>query len=217
MVTDTLHKMGYTEANDPWDAVTIFERELAEYAGSKYAVCIDSCSNALFLCMKYLGIKDQTIEIPAHTYSSVPCQIVHAGNKIKFSDIEWDGHYQLGDTPIVDAATQMYKGMYKQDTFMCVSFHHRKILKLGRGGVILTNDADFVEWAGPMIYDGRHKYTPYAEDELCAIGYHMYMTPEDAVKGLELLHNLADSNANTGGNTGYRDLRQFDVFKPHYG
>lgn len=214
---EQLHNMGYTDASDPWDAVTIFEQELAKYAGSKYAVCLDSCSNALFLTLKYLNIVDQTITIPARTYSSVPMQIIHSGNRIKFDDIQWDGYYYLGETPVIDAATQMFKDMYINDSYMCVSFHHRKILKLGRGGVILTNDENFKEWAGPMIYDGRHKYTPYAQDKISAIGYHMYMTPEDALRGLQLLKELPDHNNNTGGDQSYNDLRQHQVFQQYYG
>ena len=36
-----------------WDNVSFFERLVARYAGSKYAVAVDSCSNALFLSMMY--------------------------------------------------------------------------------------------------------------------------------------------------------------------
>ena len=36
-----------------WDNVDRFEEIIAEYAGSKYAVAVDSCTNALFLSMKY--------------------------------------------------------------------------------------------------------------------------------------------------------------------
>ena len=84
MISQLIDK-GYT-FKDPWDIVTIFENKLAKYAGSNYAVCLDSCSNALFLCLKYLDIKDTVIEIPKYTYASVPMQIIHAGNKIRFID-----------------------------------------------------------------------------------------------------------------------------------
>ena len=32
-----------------WDNVEFFETLVANYAGSKYAVAVDSCTNALFL------------------------------------------------------------------------------------------------------------------------------------------------------------------------
>ena len=109
----------------------------------------------MFLCLKYLNITGQTIEIPGRTYSSVPMQIIHAGNKIRFTDNDWDGMYHLGNTSIVDAAVMFTHGMYQPDTYMCTSFHHRKTLKLGRGGCVFTDDPDFVSWCRPMIYDGR--------------------------------------------------------------
>ena len=33
-----------------------------------------------------------------------------------------------------------------QDKFMILSFHKKKILNIGKGGMILTNDEKFVEW-----------------------------------------------------------------------
>lgn len=210
-VVHELHSLGY-QAADPWDAVMIFEQNLAKYAGSKHCVVVDSCSNALFLCLKYLNITNQTISIPGRTYSSVPMQIIHAGNKIKFTDQIWDGKYHLGDTGIVDAATMFETGMYDSDTYMCTSFHHRKTLKLGRGGCIFTDDPDFVTWCRPMIYDGRDMYTMYREDDFSCIGYHMYLTPEDAVRGIKLLSDLPDKNPTTGSSDTYHDLRVHEVF-----
>lgn len=201
--------------SDPWDSVTEFENKLAEYAGSKYAVCVDSCSNAMFLCMKYLGVTGQVIILPKHTYASTPMQCIHAGNTIQFKDIEWSGEYHLGNTPIIDAATRFHKGMYKPDTYYCVSFHHRKTLKIGRGGVILTNDKEFVDWCRPMIYDGRHKYVMHNVDDYECIGYHMYMTPEDAEIGLAKFKNISDVNPDTGSNFTYKDLSKQSVFLPY--
>lgn len=200
---------------DPWDAVTLFENKLADYAGSKYAVCVDSCSNAIFLCLKYLNIIGTTITIPARTYSSTPMQCIHAGNRIKFVDTEWSGDYFLEPTPIVDGATKFKKGMYIPNTYYCVSFHHRKTLKIGKGGVILTDDDRFASWARPMIYDGRHKNILHSEDNYECIGYHMYMTPEEAAKGLTLFENISEYNQDTGNNSVYKDLRQQRVFDPY--
>ncbi len=213
MITELIDK-GYP-INDPWDAVTLFENRLAEYAGSHYAVCVDSCSHGLFLSMKYLGVTGQVIEFPKHTYSSPPMQAIHAGNNISFKNIKWSGYYYLGHTRIVDAATRFCKDMYIPGTYFCVSFHHRKTLKIGKGGVILTNDKDFVDWARPMIYDGRNKYTKYENDVVSCIGYHMYMTPEEAAKGLLLMEDINDVNVDTGSNLTYKDLSLESVFQPY--
>ncbi len=210
-----LNFSNYDNVKDPWDIVTLFETKLAEYSGSKYAVCVDSCSNSIFLCLKYLKIFNQIIEIPKNTYASVPMQCIHAGNKIRFMDKEWKGEYNLGDTPIVDSATRFCKNMYNKNTYRCLSFHHRKILAIGKGGAILTDDENFVNWARPMIYDGRHKNTNYNDDNLSCIGYHMYMTPEDAALGLEKFKEIKDINSDTGSNLTYKDLSLQSVFLPY--
>lgn len=206
-----LQKLGYT-INDPWDIVTNFENRLAGYGGSKYAVCIDSCSNAIFLMLKYLKIHNEVLDIPKHTYASVPMQIIHSGNKINFIDLEWSGEYYIGHTPIVDAATKFSKNMYLPHSYYCLSFHHRKTLKIGKGGCILHSDPKFDKWVRPMIYDGRHKYIPHDKDSYESIGYHMYMTPEEAAKGLLLMQHVADVNPDTGSSKTYKDLSQQPVF-----
>ena len=38
--------------HNPYNIVKMFEEVIAEYTGATYAVSIDSCTNALFLCMK---------------------------------------------------------------------------------------------------------------------------------------------------------------------
>ena len=203
--------------NDPWDAVTLFENKLAEYAGSKYAVCVDNCSHAIFLCLKYLDIKDKILAIPKNTYASVPMQLIHAGNKVRFLDIPWSGSYRIDNTPIIDGAVRFRKNMYIPDTYYCVSFHHRKTLKIGTGGVILTDDEKFVDWCRPMIYDGRHKYVLHSEDTYACIGYHMYMTPEQAAAGLLLMENIPDTNPDTGSSETYKDLTLQRVFDDYLG
>ena len=47
--------------HNPYKIVKMFEEEVAHYTGSKYAVAVDSCTNALFLCCKYLDVKKNGI------------------------------------------------------------------------------------------------------------------------------------------------------------
>lgn len=205
---------GY-EINDPWDIVDLFEERLAKYAGSKYAVCLDSCSNAIFLSLLYNDIVDRTVVLPKHTYASVAMQCIHAGNKIKFVDQSWHGFYQIQGTNIIDSATRFRKKMYVPNSLFCLSFHHRKTLKIGRGGAILTDDKKFVDWCRPMIFDGRHKKVLHEVDNYECIGYHMYMTPEDAAKGLLLFEDVKDINPDTGSSAEYKDLSKQEVFYPY--
>lgn len=205
--------------NDSWDWVSHFENEVSEYCGSKFAVACDSNSNAIRLVLHYLKIINQDIPIPANTYVSVPNQIILSGNRPKFEKMEWDGMYELGKTSIVDSATAFHKGMYKEyfDSYMILSFHFKKILNIGQGGMILTNDMEFVRWARPMIYDGRHKDKMYDNDEFECIGWHMYMTPEQAKKGLEIFNSdrIKNHNKSVGGSWRYGDLRDQKIFKDY--
>jgi dTDP-4-amino-4,6-dideoxygalactose transaminase len=201
--------------NDSWDWVTHFENEVAKYTGSKYGIACDTNSNAIRLVLHYLNITNSDITIPAHTYVSVPNQIILSGNRPKFEDIDWDGYYRLGDTPIIDSATAFYNGMYVEDSYMILSFHVKKILNIGQGGMILTNDEKFNEWARPMIYDGRHKDRMYDEDEFECIGWHMYMSPENAKRGLEIFNSdrIQLKNESVGGKWKYKDLRQQKIYE----
>lgn len=204
--------------SDPWDWVTHFENEIADYCGYKYAVACDSNSNAIRLVLHYLNITNQVITIPARTYVSVPNQIILSGNVPKFKAIEWDGMYELGNTGIIDAATALSKNMGSgyENKYMILSFHFKKILNIGTGGMILTNDEKFEKWARPMIHDGRHKYTLYDDDQFECIGWHMYMTPEQAKRGLEIFNSdrIQEDNEPVGGSWKYDDLRKQKIYEP---
>ena len=205
--------------NDPWDWVTRFEDEVANYTGYRYGIACDSNSNAIRLCLHYLNITDTDIEIPANTYVSVPNQIILSGNRPQFRDIKWKGLYPIGDTGIIDAATAFYESMGRgyEDKFMILSFHLKKILNIGQGGMILTNRDDFNEWARPMIYDGRHKDRLYKEDEFECVGWHMYMSPESAKKGLEIFNSekIQPFNEPCGSSEVYGDLRKQNIYKKY--
>ena len=81
---DQVKELGY-DWEDPRDVIDMFEEKVAKFAGSKYACSIDSCSNGLFLAMKYLDVKG-TITIPKRTYVSPAMQIIHSGCKLKIEN-----------------------------------------------------------------------------------------------------------------------------------
>jgi dTDP-4-amino-4,6-dideoxygalactose transaminase len=59
--------------------VTLLETEFAEMMGTKYALAVSSCSAALFLSLKALGLpRGARVLIPAFTFAAVPSSIVHA-------------------------------------------------------------------------------------------------------------------------------------------
>ena len=203
--------------SDPWDVVDLFEKKLAAYAGSKYAVSVDNCTDGLFLCLKYLNARE-TVILPSKTWISVPCTIIHAGCKIQFEDREWSGAYQLKPYPIYDGAVRMKKGMYKPNTFHCLSFHIRKHIPIGKGGMILTDDKDAYDWFRTVRYEGRTmgpdgiNYLLYKEDPINSMGWNMYMTPEQAARGLELFEKLGDDNPDQESSGTCKDLSKLTIY-----
>lgn len=200
--------------HNPYKIVQMFEEEIALYTGAKYAVSVDSCTNALFLCCKYLEVKE--VIIPSKTYLSVPMSIINSGANVIFDKRHetnnWSGIYQLKPYNIYDAAKRLTSNMYIPGSFMCLSFHIKKQLGIGKGGIILTDDEDAVIWFKKARYEGRSEKF-YKEDNISTIGWNMYMTPQEAAQGLCLLQNYPIHNKDQDEFNGYRDLTEFDIFK----
>jgi len=198
--------------NDPWDVVDAFEKMVANYAGSKYAVSVDNCTDALFLCLRYNNASGK-IKIPSRTYVSVPQTIIHAGCTPDFVDFDWSGCYKLDPYNIVDGATRFTKGMYVQDTFHCLSFHIKKTVPIGKGGMILTNDKAAYDWFKLARYEGRDITVPYDQDKIQMMGWNMYMPPEQAARGIQLFLEVSDDNKDCGGSWKYHDVSGLEIFQ----
>ena len=208
---EQVKELGY-RWKDPFDVVDMFEREVSKFAGCKYGIAVDNCTDGLFLALKYVDYKG-TITIPCRNYCSPPMSIIQAGCKIKFEDIEWSGVYQLKPTNVYDGATRWTEGMFEAvDGYQVVSFQIKKRIPIGKGGMILTNDKKAYEWFKMMRYEGRNTDVPYVKDILQGIGYNMYMLPEDAARGLILMNKIPRQNDDTGGSDNYTDLREQRIF-----
>lgn len=218
---------------NPYQVVKDFERALCDYTGAPYAVTVNSCTNALFLALKYQRhLLDPEycpkIEIPKRTYVSVPMQIKHAGFKVSFRDEDWKGYYLLrGTEGIYDCARWFTKNLFDKirtlehgddankqfyDSYVCVSFHWSKTLGVQQGGAILHNDPAFDEWARLARFDGRTEGVAPIKDDFKMLGYHMYMSPEIAAEGLVRIKFLKDHN-DPLPNDNYPDLSQMEIFK----
>ena len=195
---EQIKELGYVW-NKPHEIVEMFEKEIAEYAGSKYAVAVDCDTNAIFLCLKYLKQYKEIVTLPAHTYISVPNIVVTSGyKKLNLEDIEWEGLYQIKPLNVWDSAGRFTKGMYiGENNFQTLSFQIKKRLPIGRGGMILTDDKEAYDWLVKARYDGRDLNKPQTEDNIEIFGYHMYMTPEDAARGLILFNQLNTEHEDT--------------------
>ena len=204
-----LKDRGYSFGN-PTEVVDIFEKKVADFCGSKFAVAVDCCSNAIFLILKYIN-NPQKVKIPYFTYASVPMQILHAGYEFEFIEKEWSGTYKLDPLDVWDFAGRWTKGMY-EGGYAALSFQIKKRLPIGRGGMILCDDYEAYTWFKKACYDGRDLEKNYMEDDIEMLGWHMYMTPEDAARGIILMDNISEINDDSHSHMSYKDLRLNKVF-----
>jgi dTDP-4-amino-4,6-dideoxygalactose transaminase len=196
-----------------------FEKSLSDYTGAPYVVTVDNQSNALFLSLMYEDIKGMEIEIPSRTYPSVPCEIIHAGGKVKFKPVEGNtlkGAYQLSPTKVWDSALRFTTDMYIPNTHMCISFTGPyKHFKLSKGGAILTDSEEAYFWFKRARYSGRRECS-YHEDYFDMLGWNFYMMPELAARGLLMINQFYSDGkpiSNEDLELPYPDLSKFEIFK----
>ena len=198
-----------------YSVVRTFEEEIASFAGAKYGVAVESCTAAIFLCLKWWNLQKNTlIKVPKFTYPGVAMSIINAGHKIAFKDDNWQGDYQLRPTTIIDSALRFRKDMYQEKTYRCLSFHYKKLLPIGRGGMILTDDKKAVDWLKMARFDGR-KEIPLSEDNATILGWNFYMTPEQAARGLCLFEAIKNKDLPDlkVEDQGYPDLSEWRIFR----
>jgi dTDP-4-amino-4,6-dideoxygalactose transaminase len=191
--------------------VNKFEKAIADYFGSPYAIAVDCCTHGIELCLRYTEAK--SITVPKRTYISIPFLASKLGIELKWKDEDWSDYYFLGDTNVIDAAVLWKKGSYISGTLMCLSFQFRKHLSLGRGGMILTDNPDAYNALKKMSYDGRSHDVPWREQNIQTIGYHYYMTPETAQLGLEKLQKAIETEPKKWIITDWPDLTNMNVFR----
>ncbi len=199
-----------------YQVVENFEKVLGEYTGARYVATVDSCSSAVFLCLKYLRASNMDITIPARTFMSIPCYIVHSGNRVKFDNNhpaikgkKLVGKYQLAPLPIWDCALSFTKDMYMPGQFMCLSFSGAvKHLKLSKGGAILTDNKEAYEWFKMARYMGRHEL-PHTADVFEMAGWNFYLLPELAARGLVLMMGMEE---NEDLEIEYQDLSNYEIY-----
>jgi dTDP-4-amino-4,6-dideoxygalactose transaminase len=203
-----------------YSIVTEFERRVAAFTGAPYAVAVDSCTNALFLCLKWHGTRNRwylngvLVRLPSRTYCSVPMAVRQAGARVKFHDLQWVGMYDLYPYYIYDAAKRFRRGMYTiahSSSYMCLSFHFKKNLPIGRGGMILHDNPAADRWFRAARHNGR----PDGDDSRIPVmeGWDMWMTPEQAARGMVLMDAMPRNGFPDQPIEDYPDLRTMEVFK----
>ncbi len=88
-----------------------FEQRFAEYCGSKYAVAVGSCTAALHLSLKALGVtKGDEVIVPAQTHVATAHAVIYTGAMPIFADIEAET-YNISITSIESKITKKTKGI----------------------------------------------------------------------------------------------------------
>jgi dTDP-4-amino-4,6-dideoxygalactose transaminase len=196
-----------------FDVVKQFEARLCEYTGAPYCITTDSCTNALRICFerlrRSLWFWPQSLSFPRFTYIGVPRAAKNAGFMIDFIDQPWTGEYRIASTYVVDAARWLRHGMYKADTWTCLSFQATKHLPIGRGGAILCDSKTEADWFRRARFDGRAEELSLWEQEEFQWGIHAYLTPPDAARGLWLMNGLKDDNEPLPGTYPDLSLKRF--------
>jgi hypothetical protein len=210
-----ISKLGYAW-NDPREIVEMFEKKLAKFSGSKFCVLTDSATSAIMLCLARRALNQKKeISIPVNTYVSVAMQILLSGNELSFRKEKWSGIYEIGDTGILDGAGRFAPGMYEGgDKLQVLSFQIKKRLPIGKGGAILTDSQEDAHWLKLASYDGRDLKSKYdSQEHVTQLGWHCYMTPEDAARGILLMDKILPPYNDTMTWNNYPPINSFEFFK----
>jgi dTDP-4-amino-4,6-dideoxygalactose transaminase len=193
-----------------FDKVNDFEDKIAEYFGSKYSVATDSCTHAIELCLRVSN--SNNVSIPMHTYISVPFTLDKLKINWSWHYDEWVGYYYIKGTNIIDAAVLWKENSYISNTYMCLSFQHKKHLGLSRGGMILLDNKNDYLLLKKMVIDGRNPFESWIKQDISVVGYHYYMTPEIAQDGLQKFKKVRDVPSKKWDWNDYPNLTKLTVF-----
>ena len=68
-----------------------FEKEINEYTGAEGTVCLASCTAAMELFYRLIGIEEgDEVIVPAYTYTATASAAIHAGATVRFVDSKQD-------------------------------------------------------------------------------------------------------------------------------
>jgi dTDP-4-amino-4,6-dideoxygalactose transaminase len=181
------------------DLVERFEEEFKDFTGAKYAVAVNSCTSALFLCLKFLSPKK--VSMPSMTFASVASCVIHAGGELGWLDESWSGsrYALISNNPkpgiIYDSAHALHRGdsSKKPNDLVCYSFYPTKNLSGAEGGMIATNNKEYAEWLKKARWHARvGKNWDYVIE---FAGWKMNMTDVQAALGIDYLKRIDNEAA----------------------
>lgn len=141
------------------EAVRQFEQAFARHVGARYAIALCNGTATLHVALHAIGVdRWEPVRVPPLTMSSTALAVLHAGSVPEWVDIDpatwliqqiippcipvalYGLHDPLwaGERVIVDAAQTLMP--HGNVAFTSYSFQASKILSLGEGGMLVTND-----------------------------------------------------------------------------
>lgn len=134
-----------------------FENNLAKFLGVKYVVGLNSCTDALYLALRYLkigsacgGSADDEVLVPSRTFVATAQVIVQCGAKPVFYDL--DHEYELRENT---------KAIIPVHIEGCISWYFEKLLKRAeKVGIPVIEDA--AQALGAKVFRGFNEPSPYA-------------------------------------------------------
>lgn len=221
------------------EKVEAFENAVAKYLGVKYAVAVSSCTAALYLALRAIGVSPcDSVIVSDFTFPATANVVVHCGANPVLADIELATFTleparleeligpltsaillvhpfglaanlnpimkianKRGIPVINDAACSLgtsYRGKHISDfgAVTCFSFHPRKIVTTGEGGMAVTNNQSIADTIRCLRNHGQ------SEGNFKFFGFNYRMSDVHAAIGLiqfERLNGLIEKRREIAG------------------
>lgn len=145
----------------------LFERKIADYCGTKKAVCLNSNTAGLELILRILDIKagDEVI-VPAYTYTASASVINHVGAKIVFVDCGKDS-YEMDYDNLEKFITEKTKAIIAVDIAGIPANYERiySIVDKYKNRFNANNDIQKAIGRIAVIADGAHSFGAMYKDK----------------------------------------------------
>lgn len=73
------------------------EMDFARSVGTRHAIAVSSCTAALEIAFRALGIAGREVIVPTNTFSATAAAVLHAGGRVVFSECDSDGNSSVVD------------------------------------------------------------------------------------------------------------------------
>ncbi|MEO9852826.1 MAG: DegT/DnrJ/EryC1/StrS family aminotransferase [Reichenbachiella sp.] len=216
-----------------------FEKNFADYVGSKYAVAVSSCTTALHLALIVAGIKEgDEVICPSMSFIATANSIMYMNAVPVFAEVNEEYNLDIEDVEskitsktravilvhqigmpadidsfkklcneknlilIEDAACAIgsaynHKKIGSHSDLVCFSFHPRKVITTGDGGMISTSNKQYYDRLKLLRQHGmsvndrlRHESEKVIFEEYSEVGFNYRMTDIQAAIGVLQLKKL---------------------------